>query len=202
MDNAERFRGKYRIPSARWQNWDYGWDGAYFITIVTKNRIHYFGAVRDGIVWLSDIGKIAEKYWYEIPNHFSFVRLDEFVVMPNHIHGILIIDKKSQNDDVIVETGHDLSLRLDKRLERPDKKSDGDNLTPGQKRFRNPGRGTVSTIIGLYKSTVSKFAHKINHEFAWQSRFHDHVIRNANELNRIRYYIRNNPMKWKDDDLY
>ena len=88
-----RFQNKYRIPSARAQWWDYGWNGAYFITICTQNRKHFFGDVADGKMNLSQTGVIVDILWYEIPNHSKFVKLGDFVVMPNHIHGILILDK-------------------------------------------------------------------------------------------------------------
>src|SRR4029079_11026254 len=84
---------KYRIPSARLQSWDYRSNGAYFITICTKNREHYFGEILDGEMQLNEPGNLAEKYWIEIPDHFPFIELGNFVVMPNHVHGILIIDK-------------------------------------------------------------------------------------------------------------
>ncbi|MCI1265576.1 MAG: hypothetical protein LKG19_03305, partial [Saprospiraceae bacterium] len=94
----EKFKNKYRIPPSRLQTWDYGSNGSYFITICTKNREHFFGEIVDGEMQLNDIGKIAEQYWLEISNHFSFIELGNFVVMPNHIHGILIINKPNSVD--------------------------------------------------------------------------------------------------------
>jgi putative transposase len=88
-----KFKNKYRIPSTRLQTWDYSNNGAYFITICTQNREHFFGNIQNGIMQLSETGKLAEQYWIEIPNHFSFIELGNFVVMPNHVHGILIINK-------------------------------------------------------------------------------------------------------------
>jgi REP element-mobilizing transposase RayT len=90
--SAEKYQNKYRIASARMKNYDYASNGAYFITIVTQNRDHFFGDIVDNKMILNEIGKIAQKYWDEIPQHFPFIRLDEMVVMPNHIHGILWID--------------------------------------------------------------------------------------------------------------
>jgi putative transposase len=90
---TQKFRNKYRIPSTRLQNWDYGWNASYFVTICTHKRKCYFGEVVNGNMILSEIGKMAEKCWMEIPNHFPFVKLDAHVVMPNHVHGIIIIDK-------------------------------------------------------------------------------------------------------------
>jgi len=183
------YKNKYRVESTRLQKWDYGWNGKYFITIVTKNRVHYFGEIdANKNMHLSESGKIAEKYWHEIPAHFPFIILDEFIVMPNHIHGIVFIDKKrddGQND------GRDKACLVST--------STTILQSPGQKRFRNPGKNNISSIFGSYKSVVSNNAHKINPEFDWQSRFHDHIIRDDTELNRIRYYIRNNPKKWIDD---
>ena len=88
-----KFQNKYRIPSSRLQTWDYGTNGAYFITICTQNREHFFGVVQNGTMQLSETGKIAEQLWIEIPNQFPFIELGNFVVMPNHVHGILIINK-------------------------------------------------------------------------------------------------------------
>ena len=87
----DKFKNKYRIQSARLKGWDYSDDGAYFITICTQNWQQFFGNVNNGGMQLSEIGEIAEKYWKEIPNHFPSILLDNFVVMPNHVHGVLII---------------------------------------------------------------------------------------------------------------
>ena len=87
-----KFRNKYRIESARLQGWDYRNPGAYFITICTQNRIHHFGKCENGKMTLSTIGLIVQGCWYEIPRLNRHVRLGEFIVMPNHIHGILILD--------------------------------------------------------------------------------------------------------------
>ena len=96
----EKFKGKYRISSARLQNWDYGWNALYFITICTQNRELFFGEIINHKMQLSEIGELSKKYWFEIPEKFSFIKLDEFVVMPNHIHGIIEIAKtdNKQND--------------------------------------------------------------------------------------------------------
>ena len=88
----KKYNNKYRIPSARLQTWDYGWNAAYFVTICTHNRQNFFGEISDGSIHLSEIGKIAHTYWNEIPEHFPSIELAEFIAMPNHIHGIIIID--------------------------------------------------------------------------------------------------------------
>lgn len=95
---SDKFQNKYRIASARAQWWDYGWNGAYFITICTQNREYFFGKIAPDVnletrLIASIPGQLAEKIWHEIPNQFPFVELGDFVVMPNHIHGILILNK-------------------------------------------------------------------------------------------------------------
>ena len=90
---SEKFHHIYRIASARLKNWDYGSNGTYFITLCTRNRAHYFGKIVNSIFIGNQIGLLAEKYWMEIPRHFPCVELGNFVVMPNHIHGILIVDR-------------------------------------------------------------------------------------------------------------
>lgn len=95
---AEKFQNRYRIESNRLKNWDYGSNAPYFVSICTQNREHYFGNIENGKMQFSEIGKIAHKYWHEIPNHFPFVELDAFIAMPNHIHGIIIINKKMDDD--------------------------------------------------------------------------------------------------------
>ena len=89
------YDNKYRIASARLPHWDYAADGTYFITICTHNRVHHFGSCTHGQMRLSTIGALVQGFWYEIPKHFPFVRLGEFQVMPNHIHGILSVHKKA-----------------------------------------------------------------------------------------------------------
>jgi hypothetical protein len=117
----DKFKNKYRIPSTRLQNWDYGQPAAYFVTICTQGRKCYFGEVINKKMNLSKIGIIADILWHEIKKHAPNIELGEFVVMPNHVHGILILhgnndngndnNDDDNNDDVIVETTHALSLQ-------------------------------------------------------------------------------------------
>ncbi len=189
----KKYQNKYRIPSARLKNWDYGSNGAYFITICTQNREHFFGEIVETQFIASEIGTLAEKFWMEIPQHFPYIELGNFVVMPNHVHGILIIDKNvktlqcnvSENESP-VETLHcNVSTNKNEQMA---------NISPKS--------GTISTILRSYKSVVTKNARFIHAEFGWQPRFHDHIIRNAPEWERIQTYIENNPMNWKEDKFY
>jgi REP-associated tyrosine transposase len=175
----DKFHNKYRIASTRLQNWDYSWNGSYFLTICTHRREWFFGKIANKFMVLSEIGLLAEKFWFEIPNHFPHVFLDAFVVMPNHVHGIIIIESPYYK-----------------------KPPDTSSKTIGQMRFRNQGKNTISSMMGSYKSSVSKFAHKIDPAFGWQERFHDHIISSKDEFLRIRRYIINNPENWGHDRFH
>lgn len=185
-----------KSPRAPW--WDYGNAGAYFITICTKNRAHYFGKIVNGGMILSTVGIIADILWYEIPNHAQNLTLGEFVVMPNHIHGILILNESVGTRQNIINVGTEQALSL-----QGENNVAGTGQAPSlHPRLRNPSKNTVSSIIGGYKSAVSKHANRLGFESGWQLRFHDHIIRNDAEYTKIANYIINNPMNWKDDKFY
>ena len=211
----DKFQNKYRIPSARLQSWDYGWDGAYYITICTHNRKQYFGDVVNGKMQLSNIGVLADVFWHEIKNHSKNTELGEFIVMPNHVHGILLIvgnDDEYRYGNSIEnrdgdENGNENDIRRDKAClvstgTDTDTNTDMVTKTIGQKRFQNQGKNTVSSIIGSYESAVSKHAHRLGYEFEWQSRFYDHIIRDDESYTRIADYIINNPKNWENDKFY
>ena len=160
------FRNKYRNESSRLPGWDYRNAGAYFITIVTKNRFRYFGEIDNGCMHYSPLGAIAHVLWIEIEHHEkNGIQLGEMVVMPDHLHGIIILpdtpDHSSSNHSDI-----------------------------------SPKPGSVSTIVRSYKSAVSKYAHRLGFDFAWQPRFHDRIICDEREFGNITKYIRNNPRDW------
>lgn len=189
---AEKFQHTYRIPSARLQSWDYGWAAAYFVTICTKDREHFFGNIVNGAMQLSGVGVVANILWYEIKNHAKNIELGEFVVMPNHVHGIIELKEDNMNGSnglpgSTVETGHALSLQ---------------SKTPGQQRFQNQGKNTLSSIVGGYKSAVTKHANRLQFKFGWQTRFHDHIIRDEKSFQTISEYIVNNPRNWQADQFF
>ncbi len=169
------FKNKYRIESARLKGWDYRNPGYYFVTIVTKGRVPYFGKVEGDDVRLSAIGEIAAQCWAENPQHHAGIELDEWVIMPNHAHGII----------VIVETGVAVVETL--------------QCNVSTKSVISPKTGSLSVAVRSFKSAVTKLAHNAGHEFGWQERFWDHIIRDEEELNRIRNYIRANPSNWEND---
>ena len=138
---------------------------------------------------LNKIGELAQKYWMEIPQHFSFVELQNFVIMPDHMHGILTIKNPEETRQCLVSsTTH---------VDNPDNSHDDPNETPRQLRFQNQGKNTISSVVGSYKSVVTRNARFIEKNFRWQSRFHDHVIRDPISFERIQKYIIDNPKNWK-----
>jgi REP element-mobilizing transposase RayT len=193
-----KFQNKYRIPSARLQTWDYANNGAYFITICTQNREHFFGNIKNGIMQLSEIGKFAAQFWYEIPNHFPMVELGNFVVMPNHIHGILIMNHPVETRLIASDNNDDNNNNNQTRLIASLQGKNG-----GFSGDKNPMIGnSISKIIRWYKGRCSFECRKINPNFGWQSRFHDHIIRNSRSFDNIQDYIEQNPLKWDEDRFY
>ncbi|MFD2516432.1 transposase [Salinimicrobium flavum] len=196
------FQNKYKNESTRLQQWDYGWDAAYFITICTKNREDLFGKIVDGKMELSQAGVIADVLWYEIKHHAKNVELGEFVVMPNHIHGIIILEgnkrpgTRDENNDNVVVVGarHALPL-LQQQQSNNEHPSPCHQKSIGQKRFQNQGKNTLSSIVGSYKSAVTKHANRLNLKFAWQPLFYDHIIRDHRSFENISRYIIQNPGK-------
>ena len=180
---ADKFKNKYRIPSARaaWHNYN---SGIYFITICTKNREHYFGEIiydenNEAKMNYTDLGKFAIECWKTIPLHFPHTEAPLWVVMPNHIHGIIIIHE-SQND--VAETQNVASSQ-----------NDGNQYGPQSK--------NLASVVRGFKIGVTKYAREKGICFEWQSRYHDHIVRNWDEMNRIADYIDNNPARWAIDQL-
>jgi putative transposase len=203
----EKFKNKYRIPSARAQWWDYSRNGAYFITICTQHRVHYFGEIvlsdaindinvnvetrliaslqesprliQNPYLQSTVLGELAEQIWYEIPSHFAFIQLDAFVVMPNHLHGILLI----KNDNV--------------------DRSPPEQKTGGFAKNKNPMLNeNISRVVRWFKGRCAFEMRKCHAGFKWQSRFHDHIIRDDSEYQRINNYIETNPQNWEIDKFF
>jgi REP element-mobilizing transposase RayT len=207
----DKFQNKYRIPSARLQSWDYGANGAYFITICSGHREHYFGEIvkiHVPTMQLNEIGKLAEQFWMEIPNHFPFIELGNFVVMPNHVHGILIINKNG-NGMAGMTGSEGLAGLAGLGVETPklgvsnanaNANAYNANRTAAATKKWKPN--TIGSIVNQYKRICTINARKINAGFEWQSRFWDHIIRDSAEFERIQDYIADNPLKWKEDKFY
>ena len=160
----------------RLPEFDYTQPGAYFLTICCAKRVERFGAICDQAMALNPVGEIARACWREIPVHYPQITLDEFIVMPNHVHGILWIGERP--------------LGVSGNMRRT---------------FGKSIKGSISTVVGSYKSAVTYTSHEqgmLTQVRLWQGRFWEHVVRNEADLERIRTYIRNNPARWLEDQLH
>ncbi len=160
--------------SIRLQGYDYTQSGAYYITIVTHQREHLFGEVVDGEMNLNRFGLIAREQWQKLQRRFKHLELFEFIIMPNHIHGIIVITCEAEGPTKA-------------RLER----------------FGKPVGGSIPTIVRSYKSAVALRINLVRgtkgHE-VWQSNYYEHVIRDEQDLQAKCGYIAANPSNWPDDE--
>lgn len=172
MNNPERHHRR----SIRLSGYDYTRAGAYFVTICTWGRACLFGNVIDETMQLNDVGRAVLMCWEQIPRHFPRVELDEFVVMPNHVHGILVL---------AVDTDRGTACRA-----------------PTMERFGKPVARSLPTIVRSFKSAASKRVNElvgVSGAPIWQRNYHEHIIRNEQALNAIRQYIQDNPSQWALD---
>jgi putative transposase len=173
---------KHHRRSIRLKGYDYTQPGAYYITLCTKARQCLFGDVVKGEMRLNSLGYIASTCWQEIPHHFPHVELDAFVIMPNHLHGILVISDTwgGATRASPLHPTHTLPLR------HP----------------CGPIPKSVGAIVGSYKSAVSKQINVICNTKGisiWQRNYYEHINRNQESLDNIRQYIQENPWCWADD---
>lgn len=166
MNSAERFQNRFRIRSSRAPFWDYGGNASYFVTLCTQGRIRWFGEVVHGNMERSDLGEMAHRCWMDIPNHFPFVQLGAFVVMPDHVHGIITLDKPvdHQNHSPLAEYG-----RMDIPVESPENRSNRNQFGAQSQ--------NLGSIVRGFKIGVTLGARAQQPEFRWQGRYHDRIVR-------------------------
>jgi len=187
--------------SIRLKGYDYSQAGLYFITICVKNRKCLFGNIDNGKMNRNDAGKMIEKLWNEIPNDFKYTKLHEYIIMPNHFHGIIEIvgadSISAPNTDSISAPNTD-SAKWAEMDSAPTGTEMGTgikttipNIIQSFKRYT-----TIKYIRGVKNNKWKPFDGKL-----WQRNYWEHIIRNENEYNRISQYIINNPAKWQNDKL-
>ena len=182
------YQNEFRVESTRLREYDYSSSGAYFVTVCTKNHEALFGSIINGSMVFSEIGVLVKKEWEK-----SFeIRLelfgDEYVIMPNHVHGIVVIDRDRGLRDARRAYGDACHASLHHQP------------TPHGVAVRTPR--SLSSFVAGFKSAVTRRIDenlKTPNRSIWQSRFFERVIRNDDEMNRIRQYIMNNPAKWQED---
>ena len=172
------FDPNHHRRSIRLQDYDYSQAGAYFITICTHEHQCIFGRISDGTMHLNKLGEVVEREWLRTPQLRSYVDLDVFAIMPNHMHGILIINEDRRG-----------ILPHARRIQQ----------------FGKPVSGSIPMIVRLFKATVTLQINQLRKTPrypVWQRNYHEHVIRNEPDLARIREYVVNNPLKWEIDRYY
>jgi REP element-mobilizing transposase RayT len=164
--------------------WDYDANGLYCITIATKNRRPLFGNLHDAVMQWSAAGAVADLLWRQLPRWTAGVTLGDFVVMPNHLHGIICVDHPPSAVEL-----HATQLR-------------GFYPKNEEKSHISPSAGSVSSIIRSYKSAVTKQLHQMHLEFEWQRSFHNYPIHTAQDYQRVLQHLQHNRQNWKNDKLY
>ncbi|MFD2515206.1 transposase [Pontibacter locisalis] len=167
----------------RMLGYDYSREGLYFVTSCVQGRACVFGHVAEEEMVLNKYGQIATQQWHWLAAQYPYLVLHAFVVMPNHVHGIIEIDQ-----NLVVRTGRDLSAQLPVDETGTEKESSRTKVK------------SISELMGAYKATTSKQIRLAGlADFAWQRSFHDHIIRHERAYRHIEQYIQNNPALWKDD---
>lgn len=167
-----------RRKQLRVKGYDYSQNGYYFVTICTQNKGSVFGRIRDNKMHTNNIGEIAHNCWNEIPLHYPFVQIDEFVVMPNHVHGVIVIANKT----IVGANDHSPLQR--------------NNVIKGTSR-------TLGAIIRGFKIGVVMAIKNFGYDKPiWQRNYFEHIIRSDEEFQEVRRYIADNPKNWKKDKLY
>ena len=179
--NNDLFKNKYRIPSARayWHDYNHG---CYFITICTNKREHFFGEINDNKMTLSEMGIFADSYVDKINSLYEDAQILSHVVMPNHIHLIInVVGTKCYDSNDDSKDNIDINEKMSSIAKK---------------------RGRMSLVLSKYKSSITRYALKNDIRFAWQTRFHDRIIRDCNEFDNIDNYIKDNITNWQDDEFY
>ena len=203
--SRDLYQNRFLIPSARAAWHDYN-GGLYFITICTSGREHYFGEIADGQMHLSEIGKFTDESIRKMESLHNDVRVPLYVVMPNHIHLIMIMEPTATTTptDANVETPtvetpyYDVSTKNNVSANGNDVSTNAAPRDETMQKIANQC-GRVSHIISRFKTAVTKYANDNGLVFGWQPRFHDHIVRNQNEINGIAEYIENNVANWETD---
>ncbi|MBR2195903.1 MAG: transposase [Salinivirgaceae bacterium] len=192
-------------PRANWHKYN---GAEYFVTICTGGREHYFGEVHDGQTQLTAVGECLRAQIENVQNHYPYATIPLYVIMPNHTHLIVVIDGDKTPYDRTVCRDAACHVRNDSGANdvtdaARDVNADAARDVPTGKNVHMQNvanrQGWLSVCIGGIKSAVTRFARENGIPFAWQSRYHDRIVRNQNEMNRIAEYIEHNPLVWESD---
>ena len=177
---------KRQRRSIRLQGYDYTRQGAYFVTICTRNRVCLLGDIVEGRIRLSEAGRLAQAVWEDLPHHYPHVQIDVWVIMPNHMHGIIILTEAQATED-------DMQSGADPRT------AVGAGFKPAPTAATRHG---LSEIVRAFKTFSARRINALHNTVGtpfWQRNYYEHVIRNESALDRIRQYIVDNPARWRED---
>jgi REP element-mobilizing transposase RayT len=186
---------KHNRRSIRLKNYDYASEGAYYVTVVTQGRECLFGEIVDAKMYLSNYGEIVQKWWDNIPHHFPNVETGAFVIMPNHIHGIVFVTEERRGE---VVSPHDQPNDSNQKNTMQTRETDnqGGEIPP----LRRP---TLGQIVAYFKYQSTKEMNEADNTGIitkfWQRNYYEHIIRNEKELRRKTDYILDNPSQWDED---
>ena len=208
----------------RLRGYDYSQPGAYFVSICAQHRKCLFGTIIDGQMRLNEIGEIVVECWSRIPQHFPSVELGEYVIMPNHIHGIIALNIVGARSPRPIGEEQSISPTVGARSPRPIGEEQSISPTVGARSPRPIGEEqsisptvgarsprpsdnspSLGKIVAYFKYQSTKHInqhHNMPGTRIWQRNYYDHVIRDDTDLQRIRRYIQDNPMKWALDQLH
>jgi putative transposase len=181
---------RHHRRSIRLQGYDYTLAGAYFVTLCTWDRSCFFGDIVDGQMAPSPFGLVVASFWDQIPVHATHVSLDAFVLMPNHVHGILVLsgDHRAEAGDALTQC-----VPFD---------PDAEDTSASSNRPHGTTPGSLGAVLQNWKSTATRRINQMRHTLGarvWQDNYYEHIIRNERELWAIRQYIENNPAQWAQD---
>ena len=214
-------RGERPGRPRRLREYDYAQDGAYSVTVCTDWRTHLFGRVTDGRMELNAVGRIVEKVWHELPEHYPHVELDAFVVMPDHVHGIVVLvggDSEAGSDSVPTlgsatvgsrpeEAGYKPALTQDEAPAHDGAREEEAGLKPAptqDARTQDEAptkvrRHGLSEVVRGFKTYSGRRVNGLRGTpgvAVWQRGYYEHVVRNEEDMNRIRQYFLENPLRW------
>jgi putative transposase len=194
----------HKRRSIRLRGYDYTSPGEYFVTIVTHRRLCLFGEIISGEMRLNEWGEVVSTCWREIPKIYRHVEIDEFITMPNHLHGIIIIHENAGNSERAPQWGAPTIPDPHPRTGDPSGRPPSGRPPSGRPRHGAPSLRpqSIGSIIGQFKSVATKQimrSQSVPRILIWHRNYYEHIIRNDYELSQIREYIRNNPFRWEMD---
>jgi len=197
MRRVSKVRKLNRLPG-----YDYSQDGFYFMTICVDNYEHHFGHIKNGVMCLNQYGSFVWHQWQWLKKQYPYIKLHSFITMPNHVHGIIEINKKTCRDNPGIVPAAQIVHLANKENPRVNDK-DNPRVVPTERSKNNiymRRHNLLSKTVNAFKTTTSKYIHQNGcQRFKWQRSFYDHIIKNEKTFNSIQNYIINNPVKWNRD---